>query len=101
MSRLGVFFDESHEDESNMFSLYQQNHNKLLHRGQILSNVQEEILHEIILETKIILNKAENKQIKIDVYGIEDGHDNAIKFIKYIRDYYPDADLLGYKKITH
>jgi len=99
MMRLGIFFDEKHEDEATIFSLYQQNHNKLLHRGQMLSCVQEEILHEIILETKSILDKLEDKRIKIDVYGVKDGHENALKFIHYIRESYPDLDLLGYKKV--
>ncbi|MFT5662179.1 MAG: hypothetical protein ACI9TV_002827 [Sulfurimonas sp.] len=100
MIRLGVFFDKVDENETNIFSLYQQNHNKLLHTGQILSNLQAEILHQIILETRIILNNVEKDKLKIDIYGCKDGHDNAMKFMKYIRECYPDSNLLGHRKIT-
>lgn len=100
MIRLGVFFDKVNKKEKKIFMLYQQNHNKLLHRGQILSDIQEEILHQIILETRIILNNMEKNNLKIDIYGSRDGHKNAMKFMKYIRECYPDSDLLGYRKIV-
>ena len=100
MIKVGVFFDIMNEEETKIYSFYQQNHNQLLHRGQIFSDLQEEILHQTILETKNLLHKLEDKEFKIDVYGYKDGHDNAIKFINYIQEHYPESCILGYIKVT-
>ena len=99
MIRLGIFFDSLTEKESEIFNLYQQNHNRILHRGQILSEIQDEILHEIIKETIHIIEKLKDKELRIDVYGYRDGHDNALKYLHYIREQKFNSALLGNIKL--